>query len=404
VTGLLAVFLLLATVNPAPAAEPPGSLLVVRSDASLEPAAITSTIAPLFEGTTPPTPRFPVDIYLIRYTSRYPDDSPAVITAQLFVPRLGSRERRPVYVFAPGSTGLIEPCRPSNEHVAKIRWGLYRSHVLAVAAQSVIAILPDYMGFGDPDRAQPYFSSVAEGRTMLDAIRAVRAFFESHSASVVPAPKAFIAGYSQGGHAAFAAADLRSSYAPDVRIAGIIGYGPTTNPEVLFREFTVVAPLVVYTFSQLYGKQRFDPADILAEPWLSNLENDVTRQCIGGIQSYYPSEPRKLFRPGFADALLSGRLAESFPQIHAVLTENSSGLSGHRIPALILQGSEDIVIDFSSQDAFVRALCHAGSPVTYLRYPGSRHDTRQIGFADVLKWMEELTRRARPKSDCGEFR
>jgi pimeloyl-ACP methyl ester carboxylesterase len=317
---------------------------------------------------------------------------------------LENKERRPVYVFAPGSTGLVEPCRPSNEHVAGIHWGYYRSHVLAIASQGVIGILPDYVGFGDPERVQPYFSSAAEGQTLLDAIRAVRSYFKSHPAKVLPAPGAFVAGYSQGGHAAFAAADLNSRYAPDVRIAGVIGYGPTTNPEVLFREFTVVAPMVVYTYSKLYGKERFDPADILAEPWLSNLEDDVTRQCVGGMQSYYPWQPRKLFNPRFADALLSGRLAESFPKIDAILRENSSGLSRHRIPALILQGSEDVVIRFTSQDAFVRALCRAGSAVTYLRFPGSRHDTRQIGFAEVLKWMDEITRRARPKSNCGEFR
>jgi len=404
VIGPLALLLLLFIANPANAEQSPGTVLSVRSDARLEPADITRTVAPLFEGLTAPAPLWPVDIYLIRYASRYPDGVPAAITAQLFIPRLDTRRNCPVYVFAPGSTGLIEPCRPSNEHVAGIRWGLYRLHVLAVCSQGVIGILPDYIGFGDPERVQPYFSSVAEGRTLLDAVRAVKSFFRSQPANAVPAPRAFLAGYSQGGHAAFAAADLKASYAPEVRIAGIIGYGPTTDPETLFREFTVAAPLVVYTYSRLYGKERFDPALILDEPWLSSLEYDVTRQCIGGIQSYYPWEPRKLFRPAFAEALLAGKLAESFPQIHAILKENSSGLSGHRIPVLILQGTEDVVIRFSSQEAFVRALCRAGSPVTYLRFSGSRHDTRQIGFADVLNWMEELTRGARPKSNCHELR
>jgi acetyl esterase/lipase len=263
------------------------------------------------------------------------------------------------------------------------------------------------MGFGDPDRLQPIYNAVAEGRMMLDAVRALYRFLERLDVEKNgPAllgfrrPSVFVAGFSQGGHAAFAAADLRRLYAPDVGLAGVIGYGPTTDLEVLFQEFPVVAPMAVYTFAEAYGAQHFDPEKVLQKRWAANLSEDVRRQCVGGMQSYYPWSPRELFRPEFAEALLSGGLAESYPEIHRILRRHRTGLSGHRLPCLILQGGDDVVVSAASQERFVRRLCRLGSPVLYRHFPESRHDTRQVGFPEVLSWMEWLTAGSPPPANC----
>jgi acetyl esterase/lipase len=209
----------------------------------------------------------------------------------------------------------------------------------------------------------------------------------------------FVSGFSQGGHAIFAAADLERAYAPEVRLSGIIGYGPTTDLEALFREFPVAAPMAIYTYSRLYGTDRFDPKLMLQERWASSLANDVTRQCVGGMQQYYPWAARELFTPAFADALFAGELAGKYPEIHRILKENSAGLSRHRVPSLILQGTDDIVVRPASQEKFVRQLCKAGSAVRYVVYQG-RHDTRQVGYWEALEWMRALADGKAPPSDC----
>jgi pimeloyl-ACP methyl ester carboxylesterase len=206
-----------------------------------------------------------------------------------------------------------------------------------------------------------------------------------------PVDQVFLAGFSQGGHAAFAAADNRRKYAPDVAIDGIIGYGPTTDMYALISEFVVVAPLVAYTFRERYGTPRFDPAVMLQDRWLDTLDHDVTRQCIGGIQRYYPWTPDGLFRPAFAAALRDRRVAERYPEIAAVLDEHTVGLSGHGVPALIVQGTDDIVVFTDSQTEFVLDLRAAGSDVRYYIYQDERHDVRQAAFYDVLDWMKEHT-------------
>jgi acetyl esterase/lipase len=262
------------------------------------------------------------------------------------------------------------------------------------------------MGFGDPDptHLQPYMVAVAEGRMLLDVARAMDGFLEKTVEATVSATALFFAGFSQGGHAAFAAADMRARYARDVRIAGVIGYGPSTDIPALFREFPLVAPMAIYTYSRVYGKERFNPEAILAPRWAKSLEKDVTRQCVGGMQSYYPASPRELFLPEFAEALLNGSLEEKYPEVFSILKENSTGLSGHRIPALILEGSDDVVVSVKSQEAFVRALCRTACPVTYSLYKGRRHDTRQIGFEEARQWMDRLARGERPESNCGDLR
>ncbi len=383
-----------------------GEILEVSLVETLSPSSIDTLMPELFTDIPAPAARYTVDSYLMRLESTYLDGKPTPVTVQVFVPRFSGREKRIIYVFAPGTTGLRDACRPSREHIAGIHWGLYRTHVLSHAGQGTIGVLPDYMGFGDPDPShrQPYMSVVAEGRVMLDAIRAVQEFLSRKYSQNVSGTAVFVAGFSQGGHAAFAAADLRARYAPKVRIDGIIGYGPSTDIEALFREFPVVAPMAIYTFSRIYGRDRFDPDRILAPRWAATLEKDVTRQCVGGMQSYYPAAARDLFRPEFAESLLNGTLKEKYPMIEKILRENSPGLSGHKVPALILEGSDDVVVSVKSQEAFVRALCRTGCPVTYSLYKGRRHDTRQIGFKEARAWMERRARGERPETSCGSFK
>ena len=90
---------------------------------------------------------------------------------------------------------------------------------------------------------------------LLDAVRATYAFFEAfgtnadvNPSNVKPSGAVFTAGYSQGGHAAFAAADLRPSYAPELPLTGMIGYGATTNVERLLREGPYYAPYIVQSY------------------------------------------------------------------------------------------------------------------------------------------------------------
>jgi acetyl esterase/lipase len=368
-------------------------VISVFPSGTARPGQIAKILAPLFKGYTVPPVRHAVDTYILRFASTDADGSPIEIKAMLFVPQFAHAASRPVLVFGAGTTGLGDECAPSLEEPEKRYFGYYRENMLAYAGMGFITVIPDYAGFNDPDRPQRYFSKAAEGHVMLDAARAVFRYMAGSAHSVRALPVAFTAGYSQGGHAAFAAADMRETYAPEVPLAGVIGFGSTNDVEALLREGTCYAPLIFYTCQVLYGKADIDPSAYLLDKWAATLEADVTRMCVDQFQKYYGFDPVKVYRPEFREALYGGLLAERYPSLAARLEENRSGLDGHGLPALVVEGGADFIVTPKTQMLFVQALRGAGSAVLYREYKGVPHKgTRQAGFLESIDWMETIAR------------
>jgi pimeloyl-ACP methyl ester carboxylesterase len=335
-----------------------------------------------------------VDTYVLRYRSTDFDGSAAEVRAQLFVPRYPQPAGRPVLVFGSGTTGIADSCAPSRERSELRRWGHYRQNMLAYAAAGFITIFPDYIGFNDPDRPQRYFSKQAEGRALLDAARAVEAFCATYPHAVHPSGAVFAAGYSQGGHAAFAAADLQPEYAPEVTLRGVIGFAATTDVAALLAEGPYYAPFILYSYSVMYGKEQIDPADYLLERWAATLEEDANRLCVDEFQKYYPFDGKRLYRPEFYEALHGARLELEYPALAAALAANQSGTSGNGLPALVVQGDADAIVTTATQARFVAELRRAGSDVRFLVLKAVPHrSTRPAGFLASVEWLEELAGR-----------
>ena len=115
--------------------------------------------------------------------------------------------------------------------------------------------------------------------------------------------------------------------------------------------------------------------------------------CVDQFQKYYGFDAVKVYRPEFREALYGGTLAERYPGLAARLAENKSGLDGHGLPALIVQGGADFIVTTQTQTLFVDALRAAGSPVVYRVYRGVPHKgTRQAGFLESVDWMQSIAR------------
>ncbi len=399
----LAIFCVLAAQTSLAQPAAPGSLVEVTALGVVEPAEIRRLAAPLFAPAAVPPLELAVETYGLRYLTTGLDGAPTEVFAQLFVPVYATPEARPLYVFGSGTTGVADKCAPSREAEYPHPLGHYRAYLLAYASRGFVGVFPNYLGFDDPERTQAYFNALAEGRVMLDAVRAAYAFFEQYPATASLSGAVFTAGYSQGGHAAFAAADLRPTYAPELPLTGVIGYGATTNVARLLREGPYYAPYIVQSYSTTYGSEAFDPAAVLNARWLPTLQNDVGTRCVDEVQAYYPFDSKLMYAPEFAAALYGDTLAASFPNVARILEENRTGLSGHKLPALIVQGEDDVIVRNPTQTLFVSELCAAQSSVLYLSFPAVRHRyTRQIGFEPSLAWMEGLARGEAAPSVCGD--
>lgn len=344
---------------------------------------------------------YDVDKYVIKYKSLDEKNSEIEITSQLFVPKSANNQSFPVYVFGQGTTGLGDQCAPSKEQPLVDNWGNYQTYMLSNASQGYIVIFPDYEGFDDPQRLHHYFNARLEARVLLDGARATYEFFNKENLSVKAEQTVFIAGYSQGGHAAFAVSDIAATYAPELPIKGILSYGGTTNIANFLKENPALAPYLVYAYSHFYGNGMVDPVKILLPNLLPTLEETVTTTCIGKIYQKYSSDPKKIYNPAFYEALFLNNLTSSFPDLEKVFSENSSGLKKSNIPALILQGTTDSIVTVSSTKQFIEQACKAGNNITYFEYPGiSHYQTRQVSFKDSLDWMKQLSSGEVPESYC----
>ncbi len=399
---LVAVTVTIAAQRVVPGwAEPePGALLSVVWQERVTPQQIDTESVPFFSTAEIPqidsfrtlSARFGADVYRLVYWTSDADGSPVRASASLYIPVSSEPHQAPVLAFGSGTTGLGDDCAPSLENPRIVRLGWYRSNMLAYAGQGIMAIFPDYVGFNDPSIPQRYFSKFSEGYLMLDSIRAARSAAASLGSVVrtntVPGPRSFTAGYSQGGHAALAAADLWRSYAPELDLRGVIGFGSTPSVEALFRDAGWYPPNIIYSYLQLYGNVRVRPAEILRAEWARDLELDVLSRCVTEFQAYYPANPASLFTPRFYDALMSRRLGEFFPSFKAILDENESGLDGHGVDTLYIQGLEDWIASTASNREYVDRLRATGVDVEYIEYEFVRHRyTRPAGFVDSVNFI-----------------
>ncbi len=273
--------------------------------------------------------------------------------------------------------------------------------MLAYASQGYIVVFPDYEGFNDSQRVHHYFNAEMESNVLLDAARSLYKFSDSELLHAKPTSAIFLAGFSQGGHAAIAAKDYAPMYAPELTISGIVSYAPASNVEALLREAPALAPYILHTYADLYGKDVIDPMKVLNEKWTGTFEQDVTNICVDKIYSYYGSDATQIYSPAFYDVLFTGKLATEYPAFSERLSENYVGMEASNIPQLILQGDSDTIVSAQTVRDVTRKLCASGNSVVYNEYPNTNHFTvRQNSFKDSLLWMQNILIDQRPPSNC----
>jgi pimeloyl-ACP methyl ester carboxylesterase len=387
------VVLVVCTAAPAqgdlPPIVPPGSVIEVTFEERMSVDEVRRRAASAFGRFGPPAVENAVDVYRLQLVTTGLAGTPTIIPARLFVPVEPRRAEMPLFVFGSGTTGLGDACAPSREHLLSQPEGDYGSYLPPYAANGIVTIFPEYLGFEDPERPQAYFHAVSEAAVMLDAARAAQALFSENADVLGRLDGTVIAGgYSQGGHAAFAAADFRRDYASTVELAGLIGFGASIDVRALLYEGPYYAPYVVTSFAHVYGFDIVQPEQILAARWLPTLEQQARSVCVSRAQQIYPFDVDAMYTPAFAAALRSGTLGTEFPAFDALLRANRPGFSGHGVPALLIQGSEDVIVRNGSQERTARDLCASGSEVLYVNVSGARHrDTRPAGFSAAVEYI-----------------
>ncbi|NNG98809.1 lipase [Gordonia araii NBRC 100433] len=170
----------------------------------------------------------------VMYMTSYQDKEPVAATGVVIEPTLPWRGRgpRPTVVIGPGTVGQGDQCATSKNMGGPIAIDPgKRSVALNYTAPEMFLFLnngvrvaiADYVGIGTPGM-HTYLNRAEQGYAMIDAARAALKLASAPGDS----PIAF-SGYSQGGGAAAAAAELAEDYAPELDVRATYAGAPTAD-------------------------------------------------------------------------------------------------------------------------------------------------------------------------------
>lgn len=342
-----------------------------------------------------------VTLYELTFTVRTPTQAVLPTKAHVYVPQTTAK-KLPPFVFGSGTTGLANTCAPTRENPTAANWGEYKMHLVSQAAEGYVVIFPDYQGFHEADQLQKYFIKDSEAAVLLGALQASESIAPSELDTTLDTERIILSGYSQGGHAAFAAAEQNYLLNPSWKILGIVGYAGASNVEALLSDSPRLGPYVTLSFVEHYGEE-IEVKNILHSSKLAQLNAQAGKWCIEKVFTQYPNTLAEIYTPEFVAGLNQGKIELVAPSFKARLQENST-FNITDIPILLLQGETDPIVQMKTQRKNRARLCDQGVSVQYQEYPDTNHfHTRSRGFIDTQKWLQGVLAGEPAASNCQQL-
>ncbi len=322
--------------------------------------------------------------YNIRYRSYAVDGAPIEVTGIAFVPdRPAPRGGWPILSAAHGTVGLADGCAPSK-NVS----GIEMTVAGTFNALGMAVVQSDMEGLGTPGR-HPYLVGVSEGRGVLDAAKAIRSLPNQNIGA-----RLVVWGHSQGGHASLFAGELAPTWAPTLRLKGVVAGAPpsqlgTVQASLTTSPFRGYLLMVAAGFKQAYPQLNLDA--VLTPKGIEILPV-VDRGCNGTVfrevNTY--SLPEIIKVEGLQD-----------PSWATALAENEPGVRKISAPVLIVHGTTDEQIPVETSADLKRTMCAAGTSVTRKLYPGADHGTTFVlSLFEVTGWLKNRVDGKATRNGC----
>lgn len=313
---------------------------------------------------------------------------PISVSGTLFLPK-GEAPKGgwPFIAWSHGTLGIADACAPSWTGF-RPRDATYMNRWLE-AGFAVVAT--DYQGLGGVG-PHPYLYWQAEGRSILDSVRAALAMKPG-----LISDKVFLAGQSQGAGASMGAAILSSKYAPELNIHGLITTGLNSSfPDGPVSVSVRSSDNMLLSFVSGGLKDSAPEIDeILTDKGLVLLDTART-ECTGEIKM----KARELKLASLKDVF-------SIPleQLQSMrLPVSDMPMTQVGFPILVATGLADETVTPQRQYAAVSALCAANNNVIWRPYDGLGHDGAMHGsFEDSLAFVQARLKGLDVSSTCSEI-
>jgi len=293
----------------------------------------------------------------------------------------------PLVAWAHGTLGVSDSCAPSwTGH--KPRDATYIQRWLE---NGFAVVATDYQGLGGAG-PHPYLIWEAEGRSVLDSVRAALAAYRDKLAS-----KVFVTGQSQGSGAAMGATVIAESYAPDVPLMATVATGlVSTFPDGPYKppQTTAIAS-PIYTSLMLLGGSLPDGA-----PSADDLVSEKGKPVLKAARESCTPDMREVARK---DGITAENVyVEPIDNVMARLSPITDMKAVRlKVPMLLGTGLADSTLVPTRQYAEVAALCAAGNDVVWKTYPGATHNGGlNAAFPDALAFFRGMLAGQKPQGNC----
>ncbi|NEA45766.1 alpha/beta fold hydrolase [Streptomyces sp. SID10815] len=308
----------------------------------------------------------------LMYKSTDANGGPVAVTGAYIEPtaRWQGGGDRPLVVVAPGTMGQGDQCAASLglEHPITLNGqtmsvGYEDLSIYRLLAAGAAVVVTDYAGLGATDRLHTYVNRIDEAHAVLDAARAARSV---RGASVTAASRVGLYGYSQGGGATAAAAELQPSYAPDVTLSGTYAGAPPANLTEVTKgiDGTELAGALGWS---LNGFLQTDPElKPIAEAHLNAAGKaalaDLSTMCVGdALLTYGYARSTKWTTDGksLSDIIAATPALQDFLDTQRIGTLKPSG------PVRVATGTSDNLVPHGQARQLAVDWCRKGADVTY---------------------------------------
>ncbi|CAL9355758.1 lipase family protein [Streptomyces sp. enrichment culture] len=278
---------------------------------------------------------------------------------------------RPLVAVAPGTMGQGDQCAASMalEHPLQlggqtVSVGYEDLSVYRLLLRGVAVVVTDYVGLGTTDRLHTYVNRVDGAHAVLDAVRAARSL---DSASVTPGSRVGLFGYSQGGGATAAAAELQPSYAPDVQLAGTYAGAPPADLTEVTKAIDG-SDLAGALGWSLNGFLQTEPAlRPIADRYINEAGQealtDLSTMCVGDALFGYGGDSST----GWTKTGQSiSDVIRTEPVLQTFLAEQRIGSRKPAGPVRVATGTSDDLVPHGQARQLAVDWCGKGAQVTYV--------------------------------------
>jgi pimeloyl-ACP methyl ester carboxylesterase len=334
----------------------------------------------------------------IMYRSTDTHGSPIAVTGTVLTPRSAwhGAGARPIVGYAVGTQGEGDDCAPSKALAAGFEYE--GPFIAGLLTRGYGVVVTDYEGLGTPGD-HTYVNRAAEAHAVLDSIRAAQRLPEAGLPDDGPVA---IAGYSQGGGASAAAAELQPSYAPELKLKGAYAGAVPADLASVAKNLDghyAVGFLGFALVSMNYAYPELDIPALLNARGKQLFEQVRTECTVEAIAAHAFTQSSTLTTDGRS---LTSYLGEE--PYRSRVAEQQIGTLKPAAPVLIVHSALDDIVPYAQDRDLGRTWCGKGVRVQFSTTLVPTHVLAAVrAFPEAFAWLEGRFAGLPALSNCGLF-